>query len=209
MGDDPWDDWEAAADAGLDPKPSKAVDEHEKNKQLWQEANAYVQPEIIRTDTTRTEYVPQLRILKRPKNPGPTTTSHPFTGDSSSISLQKESLAEREAKYNVARQKIFGTNANSDGNKNGKSVVAGSEENDSQILTELDDKKDILQIKDGSKLWEKNINYHKPKSISEKRITSPANSQTEGSDIIRQPRSPNYGQIGGFNRMRIIKNQKS
>ncbi|CAG8437128.1 uncharacterized protein OCT59_005403 [Rhizophagus irregularis] len=201
MGDDPWDDWEAAADAGLDPKPSKAADEHEKNKQLWQEANAYVQPEIVRTDTTRTEYVPQLRILKRPKNPGPTTTTH--TGDNFSISSLKKSLAEREAKYNVARQKIFGTNTNSDDNNNGESVITGSE---GQIL---DDKKDILQIKDGSKLWEENIHYHKPKSIGEKRIVSPANSQTEGSDIIRQPISPNYGQMGGFNRMKIIKNQKS
>ncbi|CAB4406555.1 unnamed protein product [Rhizophagus irregularis] len=201
MGDDPWDDWEAAADAGLDPKPSKAADEHEKNKQLWQEANAYVQPEIVRTDTTRTEYVPQLRILKRPKNPGPTTTTH--TGDNFSISSLKKSLAEREAKYNVARQKIFGTNTNSDDNNNGENVITGSE---GQIL---DDKKDILQIKDGSKLWEENIHYHKPKSIGEKRIVSPANSQTEGSDIIRQPRSPNYGQMGGFNRMKIIKNQKS
>ncbi|CAB4486967.1 hypothetical protein RhiirA5_494174 [Rhizophagus irregularis] len=201
MGDDPWDDWEAAADAGLDPKPSKAADEHEKNKQLWQEANAYVQPEIVRTDTTRTEYVPQLRILKRPKNPGPTTTTH--TGDNFSISSLKKSLAEREAKYNVARQKIFGTNTNSDDNNNGESVITGRE---GQIL---DDKKDILQIKDGSKLWEENIHYHKPKSIGEKRIVSPANSQTEGSDIIRQPISPNYGQMGGFNRMKIIKNQKS
>ena len=71
MDDDPWDDWEAAADAGVwstfiiliqflvistlldfddffisrcqfDPKPSKAVDEHEKNKQLWQEAYEYL-----------------------------------------------------------------------------------------------------------------------------------------------------------------------
>ncbi|PKC76070.1 hypothetical protein RhiirA1_435871 [Rhizophagus irregularis] len=201
MGDDPWDDWEAAADAGLDPKPSKAADEHEKNKLLWQEANAYVQPEIVRTDTTRTEYVPQLRILKRPKNPGPTTTTH--TGDNFSISSLKKSLAEREAKYNVARQKIFGTNTNSDDNNNGESVITGRE---GQIL---DDKKDILQIKDGSKLWEENIHYHKPKSIGEKRIVSPANSQTEGSDIIRQPISPNYGQMGGFNRMKIIKNQKS
>ncbi|CAB4385069.1 unnamed protein product [Rhizophagus irregularis] len=201
MGDDPWDDWEAAADAGLDPKPSKAADEHEKNKQLWQEANAYVQPEIVRTDTTRTEYVPQLRILKRPKNPGPTTTTH--TGDNFSISSLKKSLAEREAKYNVARQKIFGTNTNSDDNNNGESVITGRE---GQIL---DDKKDILQIKDGSQLWEENIHYHKPKSIGEKRIVSPANSQTEGSDIIRQPISPNYGQMGGFNRMKIIKNQKS
>lgn len=103
----------------------------------------------------------------------------------------------------MARQKIFGTNTNSDDNNNGESVITGSE---GQIL---DDKKDILQIKDGSKLWEENIHYHKPKSIGEKRIVSPANSQTEGSDIIRQPRSPNYGQMGGFNRMKIIKNQKS
>ncbi|CAG8766506.1 38864_t:CDS:10 [Gigaspora margarita] len=121
MADDPWDDWEAAADAGLEPKPVGSLDDHEKNKQIWQEANSYVQPEITRTDSTRTEYVPQLRILKRPKNPGSTTTTHPshlpinsnatFTSDSGSFSInskQTKSLADREAEYIAARQKIFG-----------------------------------------------------------------------------------------------------
>jgi hypothetical protein len=165
-----------------------------------------VQPEIIRTDTTRTEYVPQLRILKRPKNPGPTTTTHPshltsyanFNGDSY-IDSQKKSLAEREAEYNVARQKIFGTNTNSGDSKNGDNVIT-----EGQNLTEItnDDKKDILLIENGSKLREKNT---KP----EKKIISSENSQTEGSEVIRQPKSPNYGQMSGFGRMRIIKNQKS
>ncbi|CAI2168630.1 20593_t:CDS:2 [Funneliformis geosporum] len=157
MDDDPWDDWETAADAGLDPKPSKAVDEHEKNKQLWQEANAFAQPEIIRVDTARTEYVPQLRILKRPKNPGPTTTTHPshlasyatFAGDSytfsnSSIDLspKQKSLAEREAEYNLARQKIFGANTNSDGSCGEEGVITSEgKENEGQkkILTERGD----------------------------------------------------------------------
>ncbi|CAG8433103.1 7774_t:CDS:2 [Ambispora gerdemannii] len=106
---DPWDDWETAADAGLDPKPAKKVNEHEKNKQIWQDANAYAQPEIIRTDTTRTEYAPQLRILRRPKEPGSTTITHPSLLSDGADSTPK-TLEEREANYNAARQKIFGAN---------------------------------------------------------------------------------------------------
>ncbi|CAG8771346.1 17702_t:CDS:2 [Dentiscutata erythropus] len=135
MADDPWDDWEAAADAGLEPKPVGTLDDHEKNKQIWQEANSYVQPEITRTDSTRTEYVPQLRILKRPKNPGSTTTTHPshlpinsnatFISDSGSFSInskQTKSLADREAEYIAARQKIFG---HTDGVENNNGNIGG------------------------------------------------------------------------------------
>ncbi|CAG8512939.1 13450_t:CDS:10 [Ambispora leptoticha] len=109
---DPWDDWETAADAGLDPKPAKKVDEHEKNKQIWQDANTYVQPEIIRTDTSRTEYVPQVRILRRPREPGSTTITHPSLLPSSSDDADSmpKTFEEREADYNAARQKIFGKN---------------------------------------------------------------------------------------------------
>ncbi|RUP48038.1 hypothetical protein BC936DRAFT_145048 [Jimgerdemannia flammicorona] len=131
MPDDPWDDWEAAADAGLDPPPPvKATttktkkkqstadlpDEHERNKAIWTEAtlltpslareisrNTYQTPHIVRTDTSRTEYVPELKILKRPKNPG-STTYNPQT----SQPQQPKTLAEREAEYVRAREKIFG-----------------------------------------------------------------------------------------------------
>ncbi|CAG8504911.1 17659_t:CDS:2 [Racocetra persica] len=140
MADDPWDDWEAAADAGLEPKPVGTLDDHEKNKQIWQEANSYVQPEITRTDSTRTEYVPQLRILKRPKNPGSTTTTHPshlpislnsnatLTSDSGSFSInskQIKSLADREAEYFAARQKIFGHTDDENNNGNKDSGITG------------------------------------------------------------------------------------
>ncbi|CAG8586842.1 3807_t:CDS:2, partial [Scutellospora calospora] len=145
MADDPWDDWEAAADAGLEPKPAGTTDDHEKNKQIWQEANSYLQPEITRTDSTRTEYVPQLRILKRPKNPGSTTTTHPshlpitlnsnvtFTSDSGSFSInskQTKSLADREAEYIAARQKIFGHSddvENNNGNSGDRITGDGDE----------------------------------------------------------------------------------
>ncbi|CAG8558934.1 1951_t:CDS:2 [Diversispora eburnea] len=94
MDADPWDDWEAAADADLDPRPGKIIDDHEKNKKIWKEANAYTQPEIIRPNSTRTEYVPQLRILKRPKNPGPTTNNNTSSNQNNSGESSKKSFAD-------------------------------------------------------------------------------------------------------------------
>ncbi|KAK3814636.1 MAG: hypothetical protein J3R72DRAFT_480467 [Linnemannia gamsii] len=98
---------------------------HERNRVLWDEAeltgndyilffsllysfacpvgvyrNAYEQPIIARADTTRTEYVPEIRILRRPQTPVQQTR----------VSNQAKSkpLAQREADYNAAREKIFG-----------------------------------------------------------------------------------------------------
>ncbi|CAG8795693.1 16320_t:CDS:2 [Cetraspora pellucida] len=167
MADDPWDDWEAAADAGLEPKPVGTLDDHEKNKQIWQEArlsidrNSYVQPEITRTDSTRTEYVPELRILKRPKNPGSTTTTHPshlpislssnaaLTSDSGNFSInskQTKSLADREAEYIAARQKIFGhtDDENNNGNRGGGITGDGGECKTQKGKVIEDSKKDTI-----------------------------------------------------------------
>ncbi|KAF9903573.1 hypothetical protein EC991_003526 [Linnemannia zychae] len=72
----------------------------ERNRALWDEANAYEQPIIARADTTRTEYVPEIRILRRPKSPVQAVRV--------SNQVKSKPLAQREADYNAAREKIFG-----------------------------------------------------------------------------------------------------
>lgn len=102
---DPWDDWETAADAQLnDYHPPPPNDDHEKNKKLWTEANAFTVPQIIRQDTVKTTYTPEIKILKRPTNPGSTT----MTPASAMAQKGVKSLEEREASYEAARRKIFG-----------------------------------------------------------------------------------------------------
>ncbi|GJJ76057.1 hypothetical protein EMPS_08416 [Entomortierella parvispora] len=72
---------------------------HEKNRALWDKANAYEQPIIARNDNSmRTEYVPEIRILRRPKSPVAAAR----------VPIKSKPLAEREAEYNAAREKIFG-----------------------------------------------------------------------------------------------------
>ncbi|KAF9360952.1 hypothetical protein BGX26_006946 [Mortierella sp. AD094] len=74
---------------------------HERNRALWDKANSYEQPVISRSDNNnmRTEYVPEIKILRRPKSPVQTVkVSH----------TKSKPLAQREADYNAAREKIFG-----------------------------------------------------------------------------------------------------
>ncbi|CAG8604259.1 7719_t:CDS:2, partial [Paraglomus brasilianum] len=119
---DPWDDGEAGAgayaSADLAQKPIRSVNEHERNKQLWQNANAHPQFEVILQDSTRTQYVPQLRLLQRPTGSTNTTTHHSSfkSGDQSSShsAQQAKTLAEREKEYLAARQKIFGESGDGD-----------------------------------------------------------------------------------------------
>ncbi|KAI8376257.1 uncharacterized protein BYT42DRAFT_573979 [Radiomyces spectabilis] len=109
MGDDPWDDWESAADAGLidynAPVKStrKEKTEEEKSKELWEKANQTLTPTVIRTDSSRTEYKPEIKILKRPSNfpRGSGTRKDPAT------SAPVKTLAEREKEYLAARERIL------------------------------------------------------------------------------------------------------
>jgi len=61
-------------------------------------------PQIIRQDTSKTTYIPEIKILKRPTNPGSTTATPP----SSIAKKDTRTLQEREASYLAARRKIFG-----------------------------------------------------------------------------------------------------
>ncbi|KAG2200103.1 hypothetical protein INT46_006482 [Mucor plumbeus] len=106
MSEDPWDDWETAADAGLNDckilieKVKAKATTCQSNKQLWEKANEYASPVIVHTNTlaAHADYKPELKILKRPqdaKNRKETTLSKPI-----------KSLAEKEKDYETAKRLI-------------------------------------------------------------------------------------------------------
>ncbi|KAG2198073.1 uncharacterized protein EV154DRAFT_517740 [Mucor mucedo] len=98
MSNDPWDDWETAADAGLiDCKKAKPTTASA-NQLLWEKANAYATPVIIQS-TTHTEYKPELKILKRPQDAK--------TRNDVVVEKPIKALADREKEYMEARRKIF------------------------------------------------------------------------------------------------------
>ncbi|KAI9305177.1 hypothetical protein BJ944DRAFT_265650 [Cunninghamella echinulata] len=66
--------------------------------------NEYSTPTIIRTDTIRTQYQPEIKILKRSPNK-PKGPRLPEDNDTQPI---KKTLAEREKDYLLARERIFG-----------------------------------------------------------------------------------------------------
>ncbi|CAO3649403.1 unnamed protein product [Cunninghamella blakesleeana] len=114
---DAWDDWETAADAGLadfkkpieKKKPSppiikKQVGKKDDNDLLWEKANEYSTPTIIRTDTVRTQYQPEIKLLKRSPNQPPGINRSSGKQDTQPI----KTLAEREKEYLLARERIFG-----------------------------------------------------------------------------------------------------
>ncbi|KAI8089531.1 uncharacterized protein BX664DRAFT_333250, partial [Halteromyces radiatus] len=114
-GNDAWDDWETAADAGLaDFKGKPAIPKaQEKSKQnnmedsntkLWKQANEHTTPIIIRTDTVQTQYQPEIKILKRSETPRARPSS------TSTNTTPIKTLEEREKDYKLARMRIFGKN---------------------------------------------------------------------------------------------------
>jgi hypothetical protein len=100
------------------------VEEEEQAPQtVWDAANKEApMPEILRSATASTStatpppttaFQPSLRILKRPS---PSVTLSP----SSPSPQQLETLAQKEARYQAARERIFGDEAvQDDGNSNG------------------------------------------------------------------------------------------
>ncbi|KDQ32982.1 hypothetical protein PLEOSDRAFT_1080401 [Pleurotus ostreatus PC15] len=109
---DDWDDDDEEEDALPDP---------ELNKKIWHEANTKApMPEfLVKSSSTivappASAFQPQLRILKRPSATPPASTSPSLVG-------ARETVQQREAKYNAARERIFGTNEqgrDSEGSRN-------------------------------------------------------------------------------------------
>ncbi|KAF9467188.1 hypothetical protein BDZ94DRAFT_1249804 [Collybia nuda] len=114
------DDWENDDDEG----PQNEVD----NQRIWDDANNKApnpMPSLVlspSSTSTRTilspppgAFEPKMRILKRPSAP----SSKPSTPPPSSASA--ESLKEREARYQAARERIFGEESPREGSPSPKS----------------------------------------------------------------------------------------
>ncbi|KAH8083354.1 hypothetical protein BXZ70DRAFT_958574 [Cristinia sonorae] len=97
-----------------------AEEEEEEPQKLWENANKTApMPELIISSTSTTSSVvpppaaafqPSLRILKRPSaSPSPTPTAPSPNG----TDAQQKSYAEREAQYQSARERIFGSSGES------------------------------------------------------------------------------------------------
>lgn len=97
------DDWDDDDDSDADEDPQK----------MWEDANTKApMPELVIAPTSTTSAAPAvpaaalqpaLRILKRPSAPASPTPPTPPPGDA------QRSLAEREAQYRAARERIFGS----------------------------------------------------------------------------------------------------
>ncbi|KAJ7613644.1 hypothetical protein DFH06DRAFT_144627 [Mycena polygramma] len=112
------DDWEDDAEDWDEDEPQNT----EGNQQIWENANSRApMPSLIVSNSSHTSaappaaaFQPKMRILKRPTNPGPVAAPPSAPAG--------ESLKEREARYQAARDRIFGTEgdrASSPGDKKG------------------------------------------------------------------------------------------
>ncbi|KAJ7510604.1 hypothetical protein B0H11DRAFT_2215363 [Mycena galericulata] len=118
------DDWEDDDDE-LEIEPQNAED----NQRIWENANAQTpMPNLILSGSTHASvaappaaaFQPKMRILKRPTNAAPAALP-PST-------VSGETLKEREARYQAARERIFGAEAESSlspGDKKGVGVGVG------------------------------------------------------------------------------------
>lgn len=110
--EDIWDSWEDMADSG---ELERRMEEREKQVRENDEKKASTSLKsqeiknsssvMMQEDSTRTQYKPQLRILKRPDSGGSNQSS---TQDNTKSKPVHKTLAEREAQYAEARARILG-----------------------------------------------------------------------------------------------------
>ncbi|KAK9766025.1 hypothetical protein K7432_005194 [Basidiobolus ranarum] len=127
MSEEPWDDWEAAEDAGFEPKPIVNEEDEEKiNHELWKKANSYGPIEVVRNDDLRTGYVEPVKILRRTNK-----DRLPKKDPNDSANARNKTIEERKAEYEAARMKIFGSEK---GSNNSATLTSSSTTNSNQIL---------------------------------------------------------------------------
>lgn len=112
--EDIWDSWEDMADSG---ELERRMEEREKQVREKDEkastAEQYIlqetkrsSPVMMKEDTNRTLYKPQLKILKRPDSGGTNSSNNQETTKSKPV---HKTLAERQAQYAEARARILGS----------------------------------------------------------------------------------------------------
>jgi len=174
--------------AGVGPRRSHATytvpedwdvetnEEDRDNKQLWEEANAKApMPQIVIAGGTSTAppptaFAPSMRILKRPSSasPKPTTPSTP-----------QKSLAEREAEYKAARDRIFAANPGAPAPSGSTTGAAGSSGTGAKNASAA--------------------GAEKGPSTKNK----PEKSDKQADTVVRQPRGPSVNSGRGFGNRRL------
>ncbi|PVU90961.1 hypothetical protein BB559_004361 [Furculomyces boomerangus] len=117
---DPFDDWESAFDAGIEPEIPKKTAER-LNAAIWNEANRETVPyEIYLENQNQTFYKSEIKLLTRKKDD--TTNSRTPTLQNQTPEEKKkideEKLRLRELSYQQARKKIFEENSSRNSNPN-------------------------------------------------------------------------------------------
>ncbi|KAF9419187.1 hypothetical protein BGZ94_009489 [Podila epigama] len=180
------------------PTPAESVSLHEKNRAIWDKANSYEQPVISRTDNynMRTEYVPEIRILKRPKSPVVAVRV---------ASTPSKPLEQRQADYNAAREKIFGVQQDTTTPSTSTSSSTTTTSTDSTGLNRSLSSLSLSSsqgAESGSTLPVKPIEFRgpPPKIRPAYRGTSAANGGSNTQDkIVRQPRGPSMNAPSSHN----------
>ncbi|KAK7501788.1 hypothetical protein BaRGS_00006874 [Batillaria attramentaria] len=99
------DSWEDQVDSGVLDERLKKISVSKPEEETGSTSNA---PIMMKEDTGRTEYKPQVRILKRDPNP----TANSLPGNSprlAKVNKPTKTLEQREAEYAEARLRIFGS----------------------------------------------------------------------------------------------------
>ncbi|KAI8500509.1 PREDICTED: SUZ domain-containing protein 1-like [Branchiostoma belcheri] len=130
--DDVFDSWEDLADSG---ELERRLEKDMKTKEIKIKKNnnkSPAAPRVLEEDTQRTQYQPQLKILKRPTNSSDATS--PNSTDSKPKAKHK-TLAQREAEYAEARLRILGAT----------SAEQTQEERPAHLVQQLEE----LKVEDG------------------------------------------------------------
>ncbi|PFH51171.1 hypothetical protein AMATHDRAFT_3302 [Amanita thiersii Skay4041] len=129
------DDWEDDSD-----DDGSVDNEEERNRRIWKEANAKVpspMPTVVVSSSSSAHqppppaaFQPALRILKRP-SPSSTPLTPNASGDTPSTTLK-----EREARYQAARDRIFGIDSGTESGVAGSTnIIATGSPNTSPIAS--------------------------------------------------------------------------
>ncbi|KAH6910690.1 hypothetical protein BKA70DRAFT_1271237 [Coprinopsis sp. MPI-PUGE-AT-0042] len=135
------DDWEDDESSGSEDEPPSV----EKNQQIWQDANTkpqYTMPSVVVARTTSTpsssitlppqaafQQGPAIKILKRPTSNSPSPAP-------SNQGANTESLKEREARYQAARDRIFGGGSSGEGDEGSRPASVNAAKPQAKIARE-------------------------------------------------------------------------
>ncbi|OMJ20667.1 hypothetical protein AYI69_g6111 [Smittium culicis] len=112
---DPFEDWESAFDAGIEPVIPTSKTSKKASENIWLEANkeGVHKVDVYLENQDRTFYRPELKVLSRKDNSDNSghgsggTTNLNAAGPNGRASFDKKKLEQKMKEYQKARDKIF------------------------------------------------------------------------------------------------------